>query len=230
MKRKPNKSFYISVEGDTEKWYLGWLQKQINLSDDFEFKAIINSKVQKDPVSYVKTCTYVSNSEKKSERRKVWHFCDYESAEPIHSENFKRTMDRMRQAEEIKPITYYFGYSNFTFDLWIVLHKIDCFEHFTNRKQYIQKINKAFDVKFADMDEYKHEGNFKSLLAKCTLDDVIAAIERTTLIQFKNQEAGYIKQEYRGFQYYHENPSLMIGQAIKSILEACGYKRVKVKK
>ena len=31
-RRKQTKKYYFSVEGETEKWYLEWLQKQINLN------------------------------------------------------------------------------------------------------------------------------------------------------------------------------------------------------
>ena len=34
MMRKETKKYYFSVEGETEKWYLDWLQKTIN-SDSF---------------------------------------------------------------------------------------------------------------------------------------------------------------------------------------------------
>lgn len=219
MERKEYRLFYISVEGDTEEWYLDWLQSQINNSDDFAYRAKIISKVQKDPVSYVKSYTFFTKSD-------VWHWFDYESAEPVHAENFKRTMDRMRQAEEIKPVCYKFGYSNFTFDLWIILHKKDCFGSLTDRKQYIHKINKAFGENFADMVDYKHKDHFNSLLKKCTLDDVMTAIDRGKKIQKRNQEAGYKLQEYRGFNYYDENPSLMIWQTIENILVECGYKKL----
>ena len=30
MKRKTQVKYYFSVEGDTEKWYLDWLEKIIN--------------------------------------------------------------------------------------------------------------------------------------------------------------------------------------------------------
>ena len=33
MKKKPNSKYYFSVEGETEKWYLEWLQKIINHQD-----------------------------------------------------------------------------------------------------------------------------------------------------------------------------------------------------
>lgn len=217
MSRKENISFYFSVEGETEKWYLEWLQEKINSSKYCVYKAVINCKVQKDPVSYVKNSAYLGE-------REIWHLVDYESAEQIHAENFKRNIDRMCQAQELKQVYYKLGYSNFTFDLWIILHKQDCFKHFTNRTQYIDEINKAFSKKFEDMHEYKHENNFKSLLAQCSLDDVIVAIERAKKIQDNNRN-NYKREIYRGYEYYNENPSLEIWQAIEQILHDCKYNK-----
>ena len=44
MVRKETKKYYFSVEGETEKWYLDWLQKTIN--------SITESKYNVKLVSY----------------------------------------------------------------------------------------------------------------------------------------------------------------------------------
>ena len=36
--RKENISYTFTVEGDTEKWYLDWLEKQINACSDATYK------------------------------------------------------------------------------------------------------------------------------------------------------------------------------------------------
>ena len=117
--RKLTKKYYFSVEGETEKWYLDWLQDLINNSDA-SCKVSFNSKVEKDPVKYVKGLSIQGKTT-------VFHFYDYESNESDYQKQFEKVMDRMREAENLgKTIKYQFGYSNFTFDLWIVLHKADC--------------------------------------------------------------------------------------------------------
>lgn len=45
------------------------------------------------------------------------------------------------------------------------------------KKQYITPINQAFGEKFANMDEFKEENNFKRCLKKMNLSNVISAIE-----------------------------------------------------
>ena len=67
----------------------------------------------------------------------------------------------MKEAKTQKNITYKLGYSNFTFELWMVLHKRDCNGHLNSRSQYLESINKAFDEDFENFQHYKHEKNFK---------------------------------------------------------------------
>ena len=52
--RKHTLTYYFSVEGSTEKWYLEWLETQINAIDEAKYKVKFKTEVQKDPVSYAK--------------------------------------------------------------------------------------------------------------------------------------------------------------------------------
>lgn len=72
------------------------------------------------------------------------------------------------------------------------------------------------------MDEYKHENNFKRCLSKLSLNDVIVAIERAKEIMENNAGSnGYVEQQYRGYKYYKENPSLLVWVIIEKILKDC---------
>ena len=46
-KLKTNKNYYFSVEGETEKWYLKWLENQINNNENSLFKVNFTVYVQK---------------------------------------------------------------------------------------------------------------------------------------------------------------------------------------
>lgn len=215
MPRKPINKYYFSVEGETEKWYLDWLKEQINLSEKAECNVAFDAKIQKDPLKRAKSVTITKKTE-------IWHLSDYESDETVHREQFFKTMDRMKEAEGIgKMIQYEFGYSNFTFDLWIILHKANCNSTMAHRKNYLTPLNRAYGENFESMDEYKHENNFKRCLSQLQLSDVIKAIERAKKIMQKNQENGYVLKEYKGYQYYEENPSLNIWKIIEKILKDC---------
>lgn len=49
--RKENRTYFFSVEGDTEKWYLDWLQTTINSTPEARFTVKLDSKIQKDPLN-----------------------------------------------------------------------------------------------------------------------------------------------------------------------------------
>lgn len=215
VRLKKTKKYYFSVEGETEKWYLEWLLKTINESTECKYKVAFDCKVEKNPLKRVKSMTVTS-------KIVVYHISDYESDDEIHVKEFKDTMDNMKNAQRIgKQITYLFGYTNLTFDLWIILHKSSFNAPITNRKQYINPINKFYNEKFENMDDYKHEKNFKRILEKLKLSDVKSAIERAKNIMEKNKDHGYVLQQYKGYRYYKENPSLGIWEIFEQILKDC---------
>ena len=187
-KKKATKKYYFSVEGETEQWYLKWLQDTINKTEQAGYRVSIDCPVRKDPVKHAK-CLNVT------QKVEVYHFFDYESDEQTHVNAFMSAMDNMKKAEKIgKQITYKSGYSNFTFDLWIVLHMADSNASYAHRKQYLVPINRAFGEKFASMEEFMQS----------------------------NQDNGYTLHQYKGYHFYKENPSLESWKAIEKILKDCG--------
>ena len=75
--RKKTLTYYFSVEGSTEKWYLDWLENLINSIDEAKYKVKIKAEVQKDPVSYGKKLTV-------REKTIVWHISDIEGTSREH--------------------------------------------------------------------------------------------------------------------------------------------------
>lgn len=216
VKRKITKKYYFSVEGETEQWYLKWLQKVINSIDAASCNVSIDCPVQKSPLKRAKSITNTGEVE-------IWHFADYESGDEVHQKQFAETMDQMKAAEDLKKqVTYKFGYSNFTFDLWMILHMADCRQSFAHRKNYIMTLNKAYGESFENMDEYKHEANFKRCLGRLSIHNVIDAINRAKQIMEINRENRYVLHQYKGYSYYRENPSLMVWEIIERILADCG--------
>jgi hypothetical protein len=210
-KRKTNK-YYFSVEGETEQWYFQWLQDIINSCDEATNNVSFDCKVQKNPLKRAKSMVITGKTE-------IWHISDYESDDEIHVKQFHETIDNMRSASNIgKQITYKFGYSNFTFDLWIILHKADCNGSQSNRKNYLGYLNRAYGESFESMDEYKHEDNFKRCLRQLDINNVIQAVTRAKNIMERNKENVYVLQNYKGYTYYKENPSLAIWEIVEKIL------------
>ena len=214
--RKENRTYYFSVEGETEQWYLEWLQRKINEEPSARYTVKLDSKIQKDPLSRVKRMTIVGKTE-------ITHIFDYESGEAIYEKQFKTVLERMKAAQNTgKNIKYQLGYSNFTFELWMILHRADCNVTLMHRRQYLRPLNRAYGENFENLDQYKREYNFKRVLGKLTLDNVRQAVCRSKVIMQKNEEMGYRLQEYKGYKYYKENPSLTLWEQIERILAECG--------
>lgn len=133
-------TFYFSVEGETEKRYLLWLERTMNrhLADKARFQV----KIEKDPYARAKGLAAWGDIE-------IVHLADVESNEGYHLEHFRRILRRMRLVEEKYPsVTYTLGYCNYTFELWILLHKADCPGPLSCRKDYLPLLNDAFGTDF----------------------------------------------------------------------------------
>ncbi len=212
--RKQNFRIYFSVEGETEKWYLNWLQQQINASDASKLSVKFDVKVEKDPVKRIKQTAFF-------EEATFIHFFDIESQEAAHVQQVQTTLDRLKLAKEYKPVTYKLAYSNFAFELWILLHKCAFTKSLTHRSQYLQPINKTFGENFENLHQCKHQDNFARILSKLTLSDVVTAIKNAKTIEDQNA-LQYKAVRYKGCSYYKENPSLSVGRIIEEILQKCG--------
>lgn len=213
--RKQNLKFTFTVEGHTEKWYLDWLRCKINEHPNAQYKVEIESKIEKSPFDFVKRKNNITTPE-------IAHICDIESNNDEHRKNFEKVLAELKKAHDDKFIDCQLGYSNFTFELWMILHKIDCKVSLADRKQYLRYVNRAFNKSYSTLDEFKGERNFKSCLEQLTINDVINAINRSEQIMKDNKENGLkLKRKY-GFSYYEENPSLSIHNLIKNILTQCG--------
>ena len=171
MKKVCNK-YYLSVEGETEKWYFEHLQMLINNKEELSYTVKFDIKINKSIISRAKSISAPY-------KVKVFHICDYESNEEVHTEQFNKILKELKDVKKInKNLVYKLGYSNFSFELWIILHKIKQIGAVSHRKQYVKGINKAFDEKFQFIDDYKEEKNFKRILKKITLEDVISKLEQ----------------------------------------------------
>lgn len=215
MKLKKKYKYYFSVEGKNEELYLKWLQNKINNSSNARFKVSFDCQICKNPLKRIKSLVIIGKTD-------IYHICDYESNEQVHVKEFKDVIDNMKKVKDSgKQITYKFGYTNLTFELWMILHKMDCYTSFDHRKKYLSPINKAFNESFESLDDYKLEANFKRILNTLTLNDVIFAVRRAKNIMERNKQNGYKLHEYKGFKYYKENPSLTIWEAIEKIIKDC---------
>ena len=71
MFKKECRIYYFSVEGETEKWYLEWLQGQINSNENARYNVKFILKVEKNPKKMIKKINVLSDIE-------ILHVFDFE--------------------------------------------------------------------------------------------------------------------------------------------------------
>lgn len=212
MSNKEEKTYFFSVEGKTEKYYLKRIEKLINENPQSKYKVYFDILVTSQPLKRI-------NSLPKNEKNIVYHLCDIESNEPYHQKLFQSIIDGLSMAKKKDHIKdYELGYSNQTFELWILLHKTDSFAPNVHRRNYHREISKAFNKKFRGNQDYKRKEVFNKLLLDISLEDVKKAINREKSIMKRNQNLDYQLFEYKGYNYYKNNPSLTVGNIIEKIL------------
>ena len=181
MITKESRQFNISVEGiNCEKMYFEYLAKLINSSGRNTYNLKVDPR-KMSPMEYAKR-----NAHKPMEKRKGNKRIPYIHVQDIEDyyDEFQRTkfygmIDEMRTAEGEFGIIYELGYSNYTFELWMLLHVADMSHAVLNRKAYLAPINRWFHRDFADLDEFKREAAFREILDEfVTLDSIKQAIRR----------------------------------------------------
>ena len=85
------KKYYFTVEGETEQWYLQWLENTINSTESALYKVSISCPVNKNPAKYAKSLTVTG-------KMRIYHLSDYESDEEEHVKEFTDTMDNMKKS------------------------------------------------------------------------------------------------------------------------------------
>ena len=214
--RKQTLTYYFSVEGETEQWYLEWLEAQINANEHANYIVKFITKVQKDPVSFIKKLVV-------QKKTTIWHLSDIEGSSDEQIQTVHNTLGRLKEAKGLgKSIIYKWGYSNLSFDLWMILHKQNCNAELTDVGKYLSHINRVFDEHFESMKEYKEEANFKRCLGKLTFPEVLTALSKAKSIMQRNKQDGYQLTQFKGYSYYIHNPSLDLWQPIEAILSDCG--------
>ena len=154
-------------------------------------------------------------------------FCRIQDIEDYNDEHIKKFHLLLKSTKEArqryKKISFIIGYSNFTFEVWILAHKAKVRE-IVDRAYYYQEINSAYNTAFINNDDYKHENNFKNLLKQLTLDDVIhkAIPECKRFVEKCYSDNPALKRELYGFKYIHANPDTTLHDFIRSILEYAG--------
>lgn len=215
--------FYLACEGHTERWYFEWLQKQINSDPrtvnpvEFKYKNVSPSSFAKSNAGAF-TKSLLGNCS----------FCtvrDIEDYDDFHYGKFKDLLKSNKDARSLmRKVPFYIAYSNFTFEVWIIAHKMQV-PSVMHRSEYFKAINKAYDTEFLDNDDYKHEKNFKGLLKGLSLDHVIdnALAECARFKSYNAQFHADKKRSLYGFDYCLNDPDTTLDDFVRIVLRYAGY-------
>lgn len=211
-KKKEKQTYYFSVEGETEEWYLDHLnflisKKLVELSADFDLKL---EHKKASPLKYMKSCNLLT-------ARTVYHVFDHEGDDS----HFESILKEMRDASKQKKIVYRLAYTNISFELWIILHKTQFKKVLGSVDEYLSSINSSYKKKFETLKKYKAQNNFKSVLEQISLNDVYTAIDNAKSVDKWSHERGYKEKEKYGYKWISENPALSLHLQIEGILKEC---------
>jgi hypothetical protein len=213
LSRREAIKFYISVEGNTEELYFRHLQSLVNNNRDSLSNLSLTVRQTKSPKKFLKNRLFA--------QAEVFHVFDYDNDDNL----FKTTLKEISDINSVykDKVIYSAGYSNISFDLWILLHKVKFTSSLSNCNQYLPLINKAYNTNFESMDKYKQEENFKKqILSKITLEDVFQAIKYAKEIRTANEQNAKEFQTLYEVKYYTDNPDLTIHECVEKMLEECG--------
>ena len=176
-------------------------------------------KIDKSPLGRIKAINVPVYA---SQKLPVFHVVDYESNEPEHVGQFKEMLDELKHIKTKRMVyNYKLGYSNFAFELWLILHKRTGNFSVANRSRYIEQINALYGMNFTKLKDNKNKGAFKKLLEQISLEDVKRAMRYSQEIRPYQEEIGHHMVEYRGFKYYRENPDLTVNECVELIFKEC---------
>jgi hypothetical protein len=212
-----SQQYYFLVEGECEERYLRRLQELINGSQSAIQRVAFVIKIKRNTsmTSMVKNLLPWGNNT-------IVEVVDYEGSSQSDQQTFLHILDDMAKAAHLKPgVKCALGYSNLTFELWILLHKMDCRRTLDNKKQYLTLLNMAYGFDFETLGKFKQEKSFKKVLDSLTLEDVKTAINRAEAIRKRN-ERELTPKKYKRYFYFEKNPDCSLQEFIKKILSDCG--------
>lgn len=110
------------------------------------------------------------------------------------------------------------GYTNYCFDLWLILHKEDYFEVVENQDSYADKLRQVYGL--AEDANIKKEKRVIEMVNQIGLSDIKSAIQRGRKISEDNQskEANTTPEENR----YYDNPDTQMHVLLQLLFEKVG--------
>lgn len=227
MIKKESRQFNISVEGiNCEKMYFEHLAQLINSSGRNTYNLKVAPR-KMSPLEYAKRNAHKPMEKRKGNKRIPYiHVQDIEDYySEYHRTKFYRMIDEMRTAEDRFGIIYKLGYSNYTFELWMLLHVADMTHAIQDRHSYLAPVNRWFYRTYTSIDEFKSHDEFQKILDEfVTLDSIRQAINRAGKIIQSNGDDKKIKETYKEITFFRDNPDISVHEVVQMILDVCEVK------
>ena len=138
---------------------------------------------------------------------------------------FYALLDEIRKTETDFGISYALGYTNYTFELWMLLHVADMKAPVIGRTAYLAPINRHFHRSYTSLDQFKSESEFQGVLDEyVTLDSIRLAVKRAETIIAQNKADKKKCENYKKFCFFRDNPDVSVHEIIKIIFDVCGVK------
>ena len=112
------------------------------------------------------------------------------------------------------------AYSNFSFGLWIILHKEYETPTVTNSDDYYEKIKRIYNLQSIE-GSIKTEDNFKKVIEQITIEDVKRAIHNAQRLRKNRIENGNVLYREKNGEIHYEQPYVEIDKFIEEILIKC---------
>lgn len=222
--RKESRLFQISVEGiNCEKLYFEHLASLINKSGSNKYNVKVNCR-KLSPKSFAKRNAHMAEERRGGKSLPYLHIQDIEDyGDELQRQKFYALLDEIKDTESEFGIRYKLGYSNYTFELWMLLHVADMNYAVSDRYAYLKPINRYFGRNYASLDAFKSRDEFQGILNEfVTLDSIRAAVKRAEKIAVQNASDGKAQENYKGFRFFRENPDVTVHEIVKIIFEVCG--------
>lgn len=112
-----------------------------------------------------------------------------------------------------------YGYSNYCFDLWLLLHKERYMRVIANANGYEAKIRSVYNL--PEEADIKEEVFVKQILSQISLDDIRRAVENAEYIVIDNEQVKEPRYSNKSEKFF-DNPDLSIHRFIAKVLEDVG--------
>ena len=223
---KESRQFNISVEGiNCEKMYFDHLAALINTSGQNKFNASMNCR-KASPSSFAKRNAHKDTGCHRGKNLPYLHIQDIEDYyDDDERKKFYALLDEIRKTETDFGISYALGYTNYTFELWMLLHVADMKAPVIGRTAYLAPINRHFHRSYTSLDQFKSESEFQGVLDEyVTLDSIRLAVKRAEAIIAQNKADKKKCENYKKFCFFRDNPDVSVHEIIKIIFDVCGVK------